>query len=158
MDWLSRIRHHIVDPGSVLEVGSWDINGSPREFFSDAKSYVGVDANPGPGVDEVADGEHLATRFGRESQDVVLACEVLEHAEDPLEIASQMRAVLKPRGWMIVTSPTNCFPLHRHPRDYWRLMPDAYDDLVFRGMEIVERECVGTRRTDSTLCYLGRKP
>jgi hypothetical protein len=42
----------------VLEVGSLDINGSIRMFFSDC-DYTGVDLGPGRGVDLIGKGEEL---------------------------------------------------------------------------------------------------
>ena len=38
--------------GRVLEIGSLDINGSTRSFFSDG-DYLGIDVAPGAGVDLV---------------------------------------------------------------------------------------------------------
>jgi len=43
--------------GDVLEVGSYDVNGSVRPIFSDRERfphYTGVDMRAGPGVDRVA--------------------------------------------------------------------------------------------------------
>ena len=60
----------------VLEVGSLDINGSIREFFTEC-AYLGVDLAAGPGVDLVSRGEDLD--FPDESFDVVASCECFEH-------------------------------------------------------------------------------
>jgi SAM-dependent methyltransferase len=66
--------------GSVLEVGSRDINGGVRDIFQGA-FFHGVDVADGPGVDEVID---FATRVrpSTEQWDCVVCCEVLEHADD----------------------------------------------------------------------------
>ena len=60
----------------VLEVGSLNINGSIRQFFTDCL-YVGVDLAPGKDVDIVARGEDLS--YPDNSFDVVCSCECFEH-------------------------------------------------------------------------------
>ena len=42
----------------VLEIGSYDVNGSVRSNFKHVQEYVGVDLIPGPSVDVVSKG-HL---------------------------------------------------------------------------------------------------
>ena len=52
----------------VLEVGSLNINGTVRDFFTDCE-YVGCDLGEGPGVDIVCAGQDLD--FPDNSFDVV---------------------------------------------------------------------------------------
>ena len=61
---------------NVLEIGSLDINGSVRQFFTDC-DYTGVDLGEGPGVDIVCKGHEVP--FGDRSFDTVISCECLEH-------------------------------------------------------------------------------
>jgi hypothetical protein len=49
----------LVDGASVLEIGSYYVNGSVRKVFVSAGRYVGVDLIEGSGVDVVG----LATRW-----------------------------------------------------------------------------------------------
>ena len=42
----------------VLEVGSLDLNGSVRRFFSNC-AYTGIDVAPGKGVDIVCQGQEF---------------------------------------------------------------------------------------------------
>jgi hypothetical protein len=58
----------------VLEVGSLDINGSVRQCFIDCE-YVGVDLQPGKGVDLVGPVHTLL--LGK--YDTVISCECFEH-------------------------------------------------------------------------------
>lgn len=60
----------------VLEVGSLDINGTVRDFFTDC-DYTGVDLSEGPGVDVVGQGQELA--YPDDSFDVVVSAECFEH-------------------------------------------------------------------------------
>lgn len=82
----------------TVEFGSLDINGSIRHLFTG--DYIGVDREPGPLVDVVADACQWEPD---ESVDCVVCCEVLEHlAEWPDLLASAARA-LRPGGVVILT-------------------------------------------------------
>ncbi len=84
----------------VLEIGSYNVNGSAREHFKDAE-YVGCDVRPGPGVDVVADGCDLD--LPADSFDVSLSTEVFEHCDRwPLILANMIR-MLKPGGLLLLT-------------------------------------------------------
>lgn len=109
----------------VLEVGSYDVNGSVRELYpsSIAKSYVGVDIAPGPGVDVVWPAERLVERFGLESFDVVVSTEMLEHVADWRLAVAQMKLVLRRGGRLILTTRSPGFGLHGFPADFWRFTP-----------------------------------
>ncbi len=64
------------DNVSVLEIGSFDVNGSVREYFSRVKEFVGVDVIAGKGADIVAQGQEVT--FDRQF-DVVVSTECFEH-------------------------------------------------------------------------------
>lgn len=53
----------------------------------------------------VADALRLSQQFGRDRFDVVLSSECIEHTPDPPEALRQMVAVLKPGGWISVSTP-----------------------------------------------------
>jgi SAM-dependent methyltransferase len=88
---------------SVLEIGSLDINGSVRKFFSGTK-YTGVDVGPGPGVDEVGQGQLVGHPSG--TFDVVISCECMEHNPFWVETVSNMFRMAKPGGLVIVSCAT----------------------------------------------------
>lgn len=85
----------------VVELGAYDMNGSPREVFGPvARAYVGVDHRPGPGVDVVS----LAHAYApAQPFDVAVCCQVLEHDPYwPLTVAN-MAWLLRDGGVAIVT-------------------------------------------------------
>jgi SAM-dependent methyltransferase len=87
----------------VLEVGSWDVNGSIRSLFKNC-DYVGADIADGPGVDLVCNGESIDLpdcHF-----DVVISCECFEHNSGWKETFQNMNRMLKPGGLCIVTCAT----------------------------------------------------
>lgn len=127
MAWLaSTVTTHDLAHRSTLEVGSFDVNGSPRRLFSGP--YVGVDMRPGPGVDEVASAADLP--FEANTFDVVVCAEMLEHDSAPWLSLPEMARVLRDGGWLLLTCRGIGFPLHDFPNDYWRFTCDGVARLV----------------------------
>lgn len=122
----------------VAEIGSQDVNGTPRPVVLPFKpaAYIGVDSASGPGVDVVADAGALGTRFGDGSFDVVISTELLEHVEDWRLIVGQLKAILKPGGILLVTTRSPGFPYHPYPIDVWRYTLADFR-AIFRDMEIL---------------------
>jgi SAM-dependent methyltransferase len=87
----------------ILEVGSKYVNGSVRpliEKFFNPKEYIGVDIEKGKFVDVVCDAENLVDYFGKETFDVVISTELLEHVKDWRKVINNMKEVLKPNGYI----------------------------------------------------------
>jgi O-antigen biosynthesis protein len=159
MQWARAVREKWqIRPKRVLEIGARDLNGTTRSIFQpDAEEYIGIDLDPGPGVDVAGDAvHHLAHWFldpnGMNPFDLVICTETLEHAKYPQVMVFAMREFLAPGGFMILTSPAQTFPEHHYPRDYWRIMPNAYEDIFFAGMTVLEHHTT----TDPCQCWLGR--
>ncbi len=111
-------------PGcAILDVGSYDVNGTLRPFAPERARYTGVDRSAGPGVDVVND-DPFGLPFRSNSVDLVVSTSCLEH--DPMFWATfaEMARVVKPGGFVYVSAPVNG-PVHRHPLDCWRFYPDA---------------------------------
>lgn len=95
------VAQHATDgPASVLDVGGRNVNGSPRDLFPGADPYVTLDILPGEGVDIVADA---STWVPDRLYDVVVCCEVFEHAEVWPDILDTIFAALHPGGVAILT-------------------------------------------------------
>ncbi len=126
---------------SVLEIGSQNVNGTPRSVIMPHKpaSYIGVDFAPGDGVDQVADASDLVSVFGRDRFDVVISTEMLEHAKDWRAAVHSMKAVLRPLGLIVVTTRGPGFPYHGYPHDYWRFTTGDFitiwDDFLFSAFK-----------------------
>lgn len=88
----------------VLDVGSLEIDGGARQFFTDC-DYLGIDLGEGPGVDKVAHlNQHVIdTRRSLEQYDVVISTEALEHDRYWLSSLQAMNILLKPRGLLLIT-------------------------------------------------------
>ena len=88
--------------GAVLEFGSRFVNGGVRDLFGEP--YIGLDIEPGPGVDVVADA---ASYRHPVPVDVVVCCEVLEHTPAWREIIANAAANLVDGGLFILTTATD---------------------------------------------------
>jgi cyclopropane fatty-acyl-phospholipid synthase-like methyltransferase len=90
-------------PSRVLEIGSLDINGSPRALVLDCEWY-GIDMQAGTAVDEIADAASWRSdrRF-----DLVVCAEVLEHTNSVYDLLVTAAHHLEPEGRLIVTCATD---------------------------------------------------
>lgn len=136
MAWAGqKVTEHDLAGRFTLEVGSFDVNGTVRRYFTGP--YVGVDFRAGPGVDMVADANRLP--FSADTFPCVVCTEMLEHDPAPWLSVPQMARVLRPGGILLLTARGIGFPLHDYPSDYWRFTPSAFVRLFdLAGLEPVE--------------------
>ncbi len=125
----------------IIEIGSLDVNGSLRSHVAkySPRKYIGVDIFEGPGVDVVCDAHDLLNRFPRESFDMVLSTEALEHVYDWRKVISNMKALLKPNGVLLITTRSIGDNYHGYPSDFWRYqIEDA--QVIFGDLKIEKLE------------------
>lgn len=104
MEYVTKVKAKFPDyfgQRRVLEVGSLNINGTVRDFFTDC-DYVGVDLEHGLGVDMVEQGQELD--FEDRDFDVSISAECFEHNPFWLETFLNMRRMTA--GLVIVTCAT----------------------------------------------------
>lgn len=124
---------HYPIKGRILEIGSYDVNGSVRDLFPDT-DYIGIDMREGKGVDKVMNGAKLD--FPDKSFDGVLYLETMEHDKTFWLTLAEIGRVLKEGGRLIATARGIGFPLHDYPGDYFRFTEqffrelEGYDDKV----------------------------
>jgi glycosyltransferase involved in cell wall biosynthesis/SAM-dependent methyltransferase len=126
-----------VTGGSVLEIGSLDVNGSIRHLVEarGPARYVGVDIVDGPGVDAVLDCLDVVAEFGQDAFDAVVSAEMMEHAQDWQGCLLAMTRVLKPGGVLVITTRGPGFAYHHAP-DHWRYTQDGFRQaLAWLGLD-----------------------
>jgi O-antigen biosynthesis protein len=125
--------------GRILELGSLDVNGTVRSLFRASTSYLGVDKQPGPGVDAVMDANKL--ELEDDSFDVVVSTEMLEHDPHPWLSFQEAFRVLVPGGTLLLTTRGPGFPLHDYGGDYYRYTGDALVALAkYAGFDVCSVE------------------
>lgn len=103
------------DGVSVVEIGSLNINGTVRDFFTNPKSYVGLDLIEGNGVDLVLPGKDYNAR----GIDTVISTECFEHDRDWKKTFENMVNMVKSGGLVIFT----CASDGRHEHGTTRTSP-----------------------------------
>ncbi len=138
--------------GSVLDVGAQYCPYYPL-FRGKCDSYSSLDIVPNDIVDIVCDAEDMPIEDG--SYDLVLCTQVLEHCNRPERIVNECHRVLKPGGTLIVTVPS-IYPVHGHPADNWRFMPDGMRYLLreFSQVEVLG-ELDFAESLASVICHYG---
>jgi SAM-dependent methyltransferase len=123
----------------ILEVGSLNINGSPRSIIlkHQPECYRGIDLQKGEGVDIVLDAKDLPMCYD-DFFDVVICLEMLEHAHDWQSAVHGMKIALKHDGMIILTTRSPDYPKHNEP-DYWRFtmedMAVVFSDFIGVSVE-----------------------
>lgn len=127
-NFLQADRHY-----SVLDVGSYDVNGTYKEIFESSQfTYTGLDMEAGPNVTLVPVNPYVWKEIQDDSYDVVISGQVLEHSEFFWLTVGEMTRVLRPGGLMCIIVPRG-FHRHRHPVDCYRFDVD--------GMVAIARYC-----------------
>ncbi len=102
-------------------------------FYGRSRSYVGIDVARPSAAEVLGVGEHLP--FAKESFDVVLCTQVLEHDPEPQRTVDEAHRVLA-RGGVLILSTHGVWFKHGEA-DYWR-WTDAGLRRVMAAFEHVE--------------------
>ena len=109
----------------VLDVGSYDVNGSYKDFFEDKKyEYFGLDMEEGPNVDIVLKNPYDWNEIETDFFDIIISGQAFEHIEFFWITMAEMARVLKKDGLLCLIAP-NGFKEHRHPVDCYRFFSDG---------------------------------
>lgn len=99
----------LIANGRVIEVGSYDVNGTVRSIFP-AREYIGVDLVEGPGVDRVCFGHEVDEAPG--SYDAAVSGECFEHDPHWRATFSNMTRLTRPGGLVAFTCASTGRPEH----------------------------------------------
>ena len=120
----------------VLDVGSRNINGSVKDVLKNSK-IIGIDMIDGDDVDIVLNGHDLMDEFTPNSFDLVTCCETLEHDDNFWLTVENMRKLVKPGGYLYISTPGINFFRHDFPYDYYRFTEEVFTHYFFKSWEDV---------------------
>jgi cephalosporin hydroxylase len=157
---MARLVSEYLSPGQttlVLDVGSYDVNGSYRPLFNKPGwRYAGADVQPGPNVDHVL-ADLYRWRFPDAAFDVVISGQAFEHIKFFWKTWREMVRVLKPGGLIFLIVPSTGYE-HRHPVDCWRFYRDGMWALAeAERVKVLEAETHPEREWGDTVGVF-RKP
>jgi SAM-dependent methyltransferase len=104
LNYIQTVKNACISENSglrIIEIGSYDVNGSIRKIFGDSMQYIGVDLTKGPGVDLICSGEKVD--YDDNYFDVALSCECFEHNPNWVATFENMVRMVKPGGIIIIT-------------------------------------------------------
>ena len=125
MKWFSK--NYLRDKNNlkILDVGSYDVNGSYREIFTaEGHEYDGLDMVKGPNVDICPNSAYRWSEIEEDEYDVVVSGQALEHIEYFWLTVGEIVRVTKKDGLICLIAP-NGFEEHRYPVDCWRFFTDG---------------------------------
>lgn len=121
-NWASKLPQREI---KVLDVGSYDVNGSYRDLFQNDKfKYEGLDMSNGPNVDIVPSSPYDWGTIETDKYDVVISGQAFEHIEFFWITMTEMTRVMKQGGLLCLIAP-NGFGEHRYPVDCYRFYTDG---------------------------------
>jgi hypothetical protein len=116
--------------GPVLIVGSKLYRTKRDDRRSQYADVLGVDMQPGEGVDRVLDLEEpLPSDLGPFAH--VECMSVLEHSRRPWLLAANLERLLLAGGTLFLSVPF-MWRIHGYPEDYWRFTPSGIRTLFPR--------------------------
>jgi ubiquinone/menaquinone biosynthesis C-methylase UbiE len=118
--------------GTVLDVGSQDVNGTYRAIFEGWK-YIGLDIVKGKNVDYVPSRPYRWEGLADESFDAVISGQALEHIEYPDKTFKEISRVLKKGGQCCIIAPS-AGPAHFNASIKW------FKNISLKDMEQLAKD------------------
>jgi SAM-dependent methyltransferase len=119
----------------VLEIGSYSVNGTARDYFEKDCTYVGVDIMAGPEVDIVAPA--LETKFKEGEFDVLLSVCMFEHDPDWKKTITHNKQWLKQGGLFITSLGAEGCHIHLYPVFVEIQSQEFIDFVKSEGFEVL---------------------
>jgi hypothetical protein len=148
---------------SVLDVGSQDLNGNNRQFFTDCE-YLGLDICEGRNVDVVG-YVHEWAKTTKQRFDVIISGEMLEHDQHYIKSVKAMYGLTKKGGLLVITCAAPGRPEHGTSRsnpndspatnDYYMNIDDEMLMAALNGCKF--KECKAVIQGED-LYFYGLKP
>jgi SAM-dependent methyltransferase len=127
--------YHLTEGCVIVDIGSYDYNGSYRPLFANGSSkYIGADIIPGPGVDVIVGSDAWNAL---KDVDAVISGQTFEHVEDVPLLLGQIKEILKPSGLLCIIAPS-AGPPHDYPSWYRNFSIETMTGFITdAGFEVI---------------------
>lgn len=120
---------HIIDEKKIIvDIGSYNVNGTYENIVPYKWEYKGIDMEEGPNVDIVMK-DPKKIPLDDDSVDVVISGQCIEHCKTPWILIKEMYRILKKERFCFITAPA-IWAEHRYPIDCFRYYPDGMRSLM----------------------------
>jgi SAM-dependent methyltransferase len=109
--------------GTIVDIGSQNVNGSLKSVCPDRFNYIGVDFQKANNVDVVIDDPYKLP-FEDQSIDIVVSSSCLEHCEFFWLTWLEILRIIKSDGLIYINVPSSG-EYHAYPVDCWRFRIDS---------------------------------
>lgn len=113
---------------SILDVGSYDVNGNLRDAFPANSTYTGLDMENGPNVDYLMSPDYRFP-FNNEEFDFIVSSSCFEHCDFFWLVFLEMVRCLRKGGYIYINAPS-AGAYHAYPKDYYRFYKDTGEALT----------------------------
>lgn len=106
----------------------------------------------------VANAENLKQVIVDESQNLVIAVELLEHTEHFWKVINEIIRICKVGGFIFITCPSFNYPKHEYPIDLWRIGPKILSKFFPKShFKIIKIEREGDKKNPRRTLILVQK-
>ena len=144
-------------PMKVLDVGSYDVNGTVKEVLPKHWEYLGMDIVPGPNVDIVVNNKTFP--ITTESMDLVISTSCFQYVTNPFRLAKSLYKCLRPGGMIFICAahnerdgliglPKELCPNEDTTFDCWRFLKDGMRAVLEEAEFTVEDVYYRDRRSN----------
>ncbi len=127
--------------GRLLDIAP-QVHEGARPFFSLEISIDTLDIDPNSRCTYIGDICQYNARIRDESYDYAVCTEVLEHTLQPFDAVDEIWRMMKPNGFVFITTPFN-FRIHGPLPDCWRFTEHGLRALL-KPFQILELKCIET--------------
>lgn len=137
---LRRYESYLSDDMNVMDLGSYDVNGTLRSVLPEEWQYIGVDRVEGPNVDKLVSCDYNLPVY-EESIDIVVSSSCLQYVRNPFKMMDSIYKCLRPGGMVIlcaaaterpglISLPKGECPNQDPEFDCWRILKDGMEALL----------------------------
>ena len=135
----------------VLDIAPQDHNDDSRKFYQ--AQLLTLDIDPNSNADYICDLCNKSDSSPEDEKfDAIICTEVLEHTLNPFKAVDELYRMLKPGGYVYVTTPFN-FRIHGPSPDAWRFTRAGLVEL-FKSFSYASIEKIDSPdRGNMPICY-----